>query len=92
MKLDRRILTEFTFLLAVPPMAAATAYSFYKNIDIVTQVSNFVPLLLGMISSFIVAALVLKIFLDYIRKNTFVIFGFYRIILGIIVFLIFIPK
>lgn len=92
MKLDRKILTEFTFLLAVPTMAAATLYSFYKNIDVITQATNITPLLVGMLSSFIVATFVIKLFLDYIRQNTFVIFGFYRIILGIVVFAIFFPK
>lgn len=92
MKLDRKILTEFTFLLAVPTMAAATLYSFYKNMDTVVQASNLTPLLVGMLSSFIVATFVIKLFLDYIRKHTFVIFGIYRIIIGIVAFAVFFPK
>lgn len=92
MKLDRKILTEFTFLLAVPTMAAATLYSFYKNIDVVTQSANLAPLLVGMLSSFIVATFVIKLFLDYVKKHTFVVFGFYRIIIGIIAFFIFLPR
>ncbi len=92
MKLDRKILTEFTFLLAVPTMAAATLYSFYKNIHVITQATNITPLLVGMLSSFIVATFVIKLFLDYIRQNTFVVFGFYRIIIGIVVFAIFFPR
>jgi undecaprenyl-diphosphatase len=92
MKLDRKVLTEFTFLLAVPTMAAATAYSFYKNMDVVFQTTNLGPLLIGMLSSFTVAAFVIKVFLDYIRKHTFVAFGFYRIIIGIIAFVVFLPR
>ncbi len=92
MKLDRKVLTEFTFLLAVPTMAAATAYSFYKNIDLVMETSNITPLLTGMLSSFVVATFVIKLFLDYIRQHTFIAFGFYRIIVGIIAFAIFFPK
>jgi undecaprenyl-diphosphatase len=92
MKLDRKVLTEFTFLLAVPTMAAATAYSFYKNMDLIVQTSNIAPLLVGMLSSFVVATFVIKLFLDYIRQHTFVAFGFYRIILGIIAFAIFFPR
>ncbi len=92
MKLDRKVLTEFTFLLAVPTMAAATLYSFYKNIDMVMQTSNIAPLLVGMLSSFIVATFVIKLFLDYIRQHTFVAFGFYRIIIGIIAFAVFFPR
>lgn len=92
MKLDRKVLTEFTFLLAVPTMAAATLYSFYKNMDIVFHSDNIPALLVGMTSSFVVATFVIKLFLDYIRKHTFVVFGIYRIIIGIIVFFVFLPK
>jgi undecaprenyl-diphosphatase len=92
MKLDRKVVTEFTFLLAVPTMSAATLYSTYKNIDVVTQAGNIPSLLIGMLTSFVVATFVIKLFLDYIRKHSFVVFGFYRIILGVIAFAIFLPR
>lgn len=92
MKMDRRILTEFTFLLAVPTMAAATLYSSYKNWDVIMHAGNLSTLVIGMLTSFVVATFVIKLFLDYIRKHSFVVFGFYRIIAGIVVFAIFFPK
>lgn len=92
MKLDRRMLAEFTFLLAVPTMSAATLYSFYKNYDVVMQAGNFSALMVGMLTSFVVATFVIKLFLDYIRQHTFIVFGFYRIIIGIIAFVTFFPK
>ncbi len=92
MKLDRKVLTEFTFLLAVPTMAAATLYSLYKNIHVVAQVGNLETLAIGMVTSFIVATFVIKLFLDYIRKHTFVAFGFYRILIGLIAFTVFFPR
>jgi undecaprenyl-diphosphatase len=92
MKLDRKVLTEFTFLLAVPTMAAATLYSVYKNIGVVTQVGNLSTLAVGMLTSFVVATVVIKVFLDYIRKHSFIAFGFYRIIIGLIAFAVFFPK
>lgn len=92
MKMDRKVLTEFTFLLAVPTMSAATLYSFYKHADVVFNSGNLSTLAIGMLTSFIVATFVIKLFLDYIRKHTFVVFGFYRIVLGIIVFAIFFPR
>lgn len=92
MKLDRTMLTEFTFLLAVPTMSAATLYSFYKNYDIVLQAGNISALLVGMLTSFVVATFVIKLFLDYVRKHTFVVFGFYRILIGIIAFAVFFPR
>jgi undecaprenyl-diphosphatase len=89
--MERKLLTEFTFLLAVPTMSAATLYSLYKNHEVVMQTGNIPLLLTGALTSFIVATLVIKLFLDYIKRHTFVIFGIYRIILGIIVCLIFLP-
>lgn len=92
MKLDRKMLTEFTFLLAVPTMSAATLYSSYKNVDVIMQAGNLSTLLVGMLTSFVMATLVIKLFLDYIRKHSFAVFGFYRIVIGLIVFAIFFPK
>lgn len=92
MKLDRRVLTEFTFLLAVPTMAAATLYSSYKNIDVIAQAGNIQALAIGMVTSFVVATFVIKLFLDYIKKHTFVAFGFYRIVIGLIAFAVFFPR
>lgn len=92
MKMERTVLTEFTFLLAVPTMAAATLYSVYKNADAVLHSGNLTALLIGMLTSFVVATFVIKLFLDYVRKHTFVAFGFYRIIVGLIVFFVFFPK
>lgn len=90
MNLERKNLTEFTFLLAVPTMFAATAYSLYKNIDVVFHTSTLLPLIVGGITSCVVALMVIKAFIEYIRRHSFVIFGFYRIILGIFVILFFV--
>ena len=46
-------------------------------------------IILGFILSFITAFLVIKVFLDYIKKNDFKIFGYYRIVLGIIILTLF---
>ncbi len=91
MKMERRLLTEFTFLLAVPTMSAATLYSMYKNQEAIMQAGNFSLLLTGILTSFVVATFVIKLFLDYIKRHTFIVFGVYRIILGIIVCLVFLP-
>lgn len=89
-KMERKLLTEFTFLLAVPTMIVATAYSLYKNRDVLLSGSHdTLPFLIGFASSFLVASFVIKFFLDYIKKHSFAPFGFYRIILGIIVIVMF---
>ncbi len=84
MRLDRTVLTEFTFLLAVPTMVSATAYSMYKHPETITQVSNLSPLLVGTVTAFVVALVVIKVFLNYIRTRSFSVFGYYRIALAII--------
>jgi undecaprenyl-diphosphatase len=84
MRLDRTVLTEFTFLLAVPTMITATAYSVYKHPETITQVSNLSPLLVGIATAFVVALVVIKVFLNYIRTRSFSVFGYYRIVLALI--------
>lgn len=83
MKLSRKVLTEFTFLLAVPTMVIATLYTLYKKHSELTF-TDVTPILFGTIVAFIVALFVIKYFLDYIRSHSFSVFGWYRIIVGII--------
>lgn len=83
MNIERKVLVEFTFLLAVPTMTAATLYSLYKHKEILT-LEYINTLTLGFISSFVVALLVIKFFMNYIKKYDFIPFGIYRIFLGLI--------
>ncbi|HIE34918.1 MAG TPA: undecaprenyl-diphosphatase, partial [Campylobacterales bacterium] len=78
----------FSFLLAVPTMFAATGYDIYKNYS-EFDTTNILALIVGFITSFFVAVLVIKWFLKFIQKHTFIPFGIYRILIGII-FLLFI--
>jgi undecaprenyl-diphosphatase len=87
MKIDRKTLAEFTFLLAVPTMFAATFYSLLKHREIL-DFANLNNLFLGFVFAFITALVVIKYFLEYIKKHNFIPFGIYRIIVGI--FLLFI--
>ena len=80
-RIGRAALVEFTFLLAVPTMFAATFYSLYKNKDLLT-LDYAGTLFLGTLVAFMVALFVIKIFLSYIKKFDFVPFGVYRIVLG----------
>ena len=87
LKLPRKTLTEFTFLLAVPTMIIATLYTIYKKHSELTF-TDITPILFGTIISFIVALVVIKYFLEYIRTHSFKIFGWYRIFIGIILIFI----
>ena len=83
MRLSRKILTEFTFLLAVPTMVVATLYTIYKKHSELA-LDSVTPILFGTFVSFVVALFVIRYFLTYIRSHSFKIFGWYRILIGII--------
>ena len=84
--LPKVLITEFSFLLAIPTMLAATAYDLLKS-GFSFSSGDWGTISLGFIISFIVAFFVVKWLLDYIKKNSFSAFGWYRIILGLIVIL-----
>lgn len=88
MRIERAALVEFTFLLAVPTMLAATVYSTYKNINILSQ-NDFSLIGLGFLSSFIVALIVIKFMMSYIKNYDFIPFGIYRIIIGLVILFVF---
>jgi undecaprenyl-diphosphatase len=85
-KLTRTSAAEFSFFLAVPTMFGATAkkcYDYYKNgFELSPDQINF--LIIGNVVAFIVALLAIKTFIGFLTKNGFKMFGYYRIIAGII--------
>lgn len=87
MKLSRKVLTEFSFLLAVPTMVIATLYTIYKKHSELTF-TDITPILFGTFISFVIAIIVIKYFLNYIRSHSFKVFGHYRIIIGVILLII----
>ncbi len=89
LKLERSVVTEFAFLLAVPTMLSATLYSLYKSRDILSIAGNVSKLLIGTLISFLVALAVIKWLLTYIKKHSFISFGVYRVMLGVILLFIF---
>ncbi len=87
MGIPRRVIVEFSFLLAVPTMLAATALDLIKS-GFVFASGEAAFLTVGFATSFIVAILVIKIFLQFIRNHTFAVFGWYRIFAAILLFFI----
>lgn len=87
-KLDRRTAAEFSFFLAVPTMIAATGHKLLKtykdNPLILKDKHNLVLLGLGNVVAFMVAMLAIKFFIGYLQKHGFKLFGWYRIIVGIL--------
>lgn len=89
-RLTRKAAAEFSFFLAVPTMFGATCLETYKLIShgggsLLTQGNNLETLLLGSVVAFIVAILAIKFFISYVTKYGFAAFGWYRIIVGIII-------
>ncbi|MBP9710738.1 MAG: undecaprenyl-diphosphatase UppP [Candidatus Pacebacteria bacterium] len=84
--MKRIAIVEFSFLLAVPTMMAATGLDLVKSYSSFSM-DQFGVLAVGFITSFVVATLAIKFLLAFVRTHTFIAFGFYRIILAIVFFL-----
>jgi len=90
-RLDRKVAAEFSFFLAIPTMAAATAKELldtYKESPGVFHSSNINMLLVGCLISFVVSLIVVKAFITYIQHHTFRAFGVYRILAAGVIFLL----
>ena len=87
MGISREAIVEFSFLLAIPTMAAATGYDLLKSAHSFAF-SQFHLLALGFIVSFIVALLSIKWFIGYIKNHSFILFGVYRIVIAIIFYIL----
>ena len=83
--LSRPAAAEFSFFLAIPTMLGATLLKLVKNFGGFSSY-EWTLILIGMVLSFIVAFIVIKKFLSYVKKHDFIPFGIYRIILAVIVF------
>ena len=81
--LKRTTIVEFSFLLAVPTMLAASGLDLIKNASSFSM-DQFGVLAVGFITSFVVAIFSIKFLLNYIRKHDFIPFGIYRIIAAIL--------
>ncbi|WP_026632117.1 undecaprenyl-diphosphate phosphatase [Dyadobacter alkalitolerans] len=81
--LSRKQAAEFSFFLAVPTMAAAGGYKLLKTYDTI-QAEDIKVLLIGNAVAFVVAMLAIKFFISFLTKYGFKVFGYYRIILGLI--------
>jgi undecaprenyl-diphosphatase len=87
LKHQRKTAVEFSFLLAVPTMVAAV------GLDVVKSYKNFSLdhlglLLVGFVVSFITALIAVKFLLKFIQRNTFLVFGVYRILIAAVLFFV----
>ena len=82
---SRYIAAEFSFFLAIPTMIGASGLKLLKTGAAFSGI-EWIVLIVGFITAFIVSVFAIKFLMDYIKKHDFKAFGWYRIVLGIIVF------
>ena len=87
-KLTRKTAAEFSFFLAVPTMLGATVLKVYKHIDLMTNPDNLKLLLIGNVVAFIVAIIAIKAFITFLTKHGFKVFGYYRIVVGLVIIIL----
>lgn len=81
--ISRRTIVEFSFVLAIPTMAAATGYDLWKTAGEFTS-ADLQNLTVGFVLSFIFALVAIKWFLEFVKTHSFAVFGMYRIILAVL--------
>ncbi len=82
--IERKTATEFSFFLAMPTMLAAASYDMYKNAGLISQ-ADMLAIAVGFVTAFFSALFVVRAILSFISKHTYRAFGWYRIVLGIVV-------
>jgi undecaprenyl-diphosphatase len=88
-KLNRKNAAEFSFFLAVPTMLAATGYKMLKyQLDVGFSMGDVKILLLGNVLAFVVALLAIKGFIGFLTKYGFKFFGYYRIVVGLVLIIV----
>jgi len=85
--LDRKASSDFSFLLAIPVMGAVSLYSLLKHYHDFAG-ANITAFAVGFVVAFVVAYVTVKLFLVFIQRFSFVPFGIYRILFGIILLMI----
>lgn len=90
-KLTKKTAAEFSFFLAVPTMFAATVFSMYQFFDDGGSFGKqeVTALIAGNIVAFIVAMIAIRSFINFLTKHGFAVFGYYRIIVGIMILILY---
>lgn len=83
MGLSRKAAAEFSFLLAIPTMLTATSFDLYKSIHTI-QKDEWTILFAGFVVSFLSAIIAVKALLNFLSNHSFIAFGVYRIIIGLV--------
>lgn len=87
----RTLSSEYSFFIAIPTMAGASLLKIVKYVHVngMFPMSQLFLLLLGTFISFVVSLFAIRSLINYVKKHDFTVFGYYRIVLGILVLLLF---
>lgn len=83
MGVDKRAAAEFSFFLAMPTMAGAFAYDLFKNRDVLSM-SDLHLIIIGLVCAFVSALIVVKWLLGYVSRHGYALFGWWRIVVGVV--------
>jgi undecaprenyl-diphosphatase len=89
--ISRVVAAEFTFFLAIPVMFGASALKLLK-LGASLQMMEWLLVLLGSVVAFVISLLAIAFLIRYIKKHDFKVFGYYRIVLGLLVFIYFVYR
>lgn len=91
---SRKASAEFSFFMAIPIMLGASGLKIFKFLvdGFTASGEEIILLLIGIVVSFLVSLLVIRFLMDFVRRHDFKIFGYYRIILGSFVIILFLVK
>ncbi len=84
---DRRAAAEFSFFLAIPTMLGATVLDLYKGRAALTG-HDYEVIAVGFVVAFVSAVIVVRAFVAFLQRHTFVVFGWYRILIGLAMMLV----
>src|SRR5436305_5634967 len=79
---DKRAAAEFSFFLAIPTMVGAFAFDLFKNRNVLTS-ADLPIIAIGFVAAFVTALVVVRYLLDYVSRNGYSLFGWWRLVVGI---------
>ena len=87
--IKKAVIVEYTFILAIPTIAAAVLYDLYKSREVISSLSSYSELVIGFVVAFVTAFIVLLLFKNRLGKISLTMFGWYRIVVAIIILISF---
>jgi undecaprenyl-diphosphatase len=80
---DKRAAAEFSFFLAIPTMVGAFAFDLFKNRNVLSS-ADLPIIAIGFVAAFVTALIVVRFLLDYVSRNGYSLFGWWRLVVGIV--------